>query len=403
MIHYFNPGHETAVLMASEHYQPAAGILQIHNDLAYLPAWYASPDDYVLTENSVPDDFLAPAELLKPRAKPVIINDFIKNSDIFKNQEVSIWGISPQSIRYFEKLNSQYGLQLSVPRWKPEYYELTSRQVSQKILSRLIEDIPEIERDIIPRFYSSVKEIEDRISQSDEKMLIKSPYSSSGRGLIWLPPHKMAQSERQILSGMLKRQGHVSLEKVLYKRLDFSMHFENIADCRMQFIGYSVFTTTAKGAYEKSILASQKKLEAQITSFVDKSLLIRVKDNLTELLHEKYSPYYKGNIGIDMMIYRSNGRNKLHPCVEINMRKSMGYLAIQLFNNYIHPDFHGEFFVKYYSNPQTLLKEREDLQKQYPPVIEKNLIKNGYLNLCPITETTRYHAFILPALGSSAL
>ena len=39
---------------------------------------------------------------------------------------------------------------------------------------------------------------------------------------------------------------------------------------------------------------------------------------------------YFGNIGVDAMVYRLNGEILLHPIVEINARKTMGYAALTL-------------------------------------------------------------------------
>jgi len=47
MVHYFNPGHETAVLNASKYYQPSRMIAKMQEDLALLPVWYAELEDYV--------------------------------------------------------------------------------------------------------------------------------------------------------------------------------------------------------------------------------------------------------------------------------------------------------------------------------------------------------------------
>ena len=58
MIHLFNPGHETAVLNASKHYQPATPIVKMQTDLAFLPAWYASDGDFVFMETVLTDDFI---------------------------------------------------------------------------------------------------------------------------------------------------------------------------------------------------------------------------------------------------------------------------------------------------------------------------------------------------------
>jgi len=194
---------------------------------------------------------------------------------------------------------------------------------------------------------------------------------------------------------MLKKQSQVSIEKFLDKSLDFSMHFEITAEGTTRFLGYSIFQTNAKGAYEKSLLGGQDYLESQITKFIDKELLSQTRTILTAMIHEMYSPHYMGAIGIDMLIYQSGDDSyRLHPCVEINMRKSMGYFAICLTEKHLHPDSQGEFFITYNPNPQTTCFNHKNLQKQFPLVIENGRIRSGYFSLCSVMEKTNYHSFI---------
>jgi len=393
MIHYFNPGHESAVLNGSRFYQPNANVVKMQEDLAFLPAWYASSGDFVLTGQTLTTDFLSSVQSLSPLARAITSADFLSDREQFLNEEVNLWGISPQSIHYFEQQNKRYDLRLKIPEWKESYHPLGGRPIAKECLSFLINNFAEIENRILPVYLSDTAEIEEYIINSGEQQVVKSPYSSSGRGLIWLPPEKLAQSERQILSGMLKRQKEVSVEPALDKRLDFSMHFEIQSEKEVRFIGYSLFQTNDKGAYEKSILINQEELEAKITAFIDKGLLLSVKSKLLTFIQQKYSPDYKGNIGVDMLIYQSDNQYHLNPCVEINMRKSMGYLAIQLFKNYILPSSQGAFFVKYYPEGQAI-RQHEELMKQYPLVLDGQKIKSGYLALCPVAENSQYHAYV---------
>ena len=395
MIHYFNPGHETAVLNASKHYHPPAHVIKIQTDLAFLPAWYASDGDFVFMESSLPDDFIYTCKQLNFRIDQVTPADFATNQEKFRNSTVCLWGISPQSVHFFEKINNQFNLSLIIPQWKDELRFLGSRFASQKLLADILNHISEVEQDILPQFFSNIESIEKQTVQRKDRLLVKSPYSSSGRGLIWLLPGKLAQSEKQILSGMLKKQGQVSTEKVLDKCLDFSMQFENTIQGETQFIGYSIFHTNSKGAYEKNRIAPLEYMEKQITNHIDADLLLQTRIYLKGMIQETYLPYYKGIIGIDMMIYQSGNSYRLHPCIEINMRYNLGYLAIRLAEKYLHPDSRGEFFIEYDHNPQIINQKHKQLQKQYPLIIENGLIRSGYLSLCPITDTTNYHAFII--------
>jgi hypothetical protein len=393
MIHYFNPGHETAILHNSKYYQAAANQIKMQQDLAFLSAWYAQATDFVLVENPLNEDFISTLQALKPLPLAICVSDLAQHKNRLSNQTIDLWGISPADIYYFEKLKKQSDLDWQIPDWKEEYRLLSSRLTAQKVLSKLIDAIPEIEPTILSIFFSNLESIEQSVIQSNEKQVLKSPFSSSGRGLLWLLPQKMARSERQIISGMLKKQATVSVEKALDKQLDFSMHFKAVTEEKIEFLGYSIFQTNAKGAYEKSFLAPQLELEKQITTYIRQDLLTSVKNKLIAILEKTYLPYYRGNIGVDMLIYQSENRYFIHPCIEINMRKSMGYLALELQKNFLHPNSTGEFFVDY--NPTKIVQQNKKWKEEFPLSIENGFIKSGYLSLCPVTETSNYHVFIL--------
>lgn len=382
MLHFFNPGHEEAIANASKYYQPSRQVAKLQNDLALLPSWYANPGEEVLVKS----------EKLRVKSEG--------RGEITDNSEVDFWGISPAAISFVEKLNREKNLSLHVPQWKAEYRELSNRQTARNVLELLIKACPEIDPTIVPVFYSNIEDIETAITHNqkstikNQKFLIKSPFSSSGRGLVWLPEGKIARSERQIIGGMLKRQGCVSLETALDRQLDFSMHFEIIDKDRVNFIGYSVFLVNTKGAYEKSLIASQAQMKDMICRFIDNSLLERIRNLLHNIITEIYSPHYKGNIGIDMFIYHDGVAKRLHPCVEINMRKSMGYLAIRLAELHLHPESHGELVIDFYKSPADLLENHRKMQDRFPLIFKDGLISKGYFSLCPIEDGVNYRACV---------
>jgi hypothetical protein len=394
MIHFFNPGHETAVLNASKYYQPPANQVKMQADLAFLPAWYADEGDWVLIVSKLPPAFQNELQKFAPMAQAFSLANIPDRWTELSRQSLALWGISPQSVHYFDKINRQYDLHWQIPAWRDTLRDLGNRFAGKHLLTYLLDQFPILDKEILPQTFSSMQEIETYLLQCNERQLLKSPYSSSGRGLLWLPPGKLAQSERQIIHGMLKKQSAVSIEKALEKQLDFSMHFEINPERQTQCIGYSVFQTNEKGHYEKSFLASQTILKEKITKYIDENVLHQIQQSITEYLQQQYASEYTGNIGVDMLVYRSGEYDQLHPCIEINMRKSMGYLAIQLHEKHLHPTFRGFFQIDYSAKNGDLLQKHLELQTLYPLKMRDHRLLSGYLNLCPIEETSRYHAYI---------
>ena len=94
---------------------------------------------------------------------------------------------------------------------------------------------------------------------------------------------------------------------------------------QMQFLGYSVFRTATHGAYGGNLVANQRELLG--ATGADPLLLADLVhyhlSHLPSLLGD-----YQGPLGIDMMRL-SDGH--VHPVVEINLRRTMGHLALTLY------------------------------------------------------------------------
>ena len=395
MIHCFNPGNETALLHALKQYQPAANQVKMQRELAFLPAWYARPNDFVWLEEDVTDAFRRDIQALDLRVKTITVHQLEENRNELLHQIIELWGISPQSIYRFEKIDEQYGFQWHIPVWREEFRRLSSRFTACDVLAGLMEGFPDLDQNLLPKFVGEMSEIEEYMDSHPGKCLVKSPFSSSGRGLVWLLPGNLPHSERQIISGMLKKQLQVSIETVLDKVMDFSMQFEIDAAQHIRFAGYSIFQTNEKGAYKNNFLAPQEVLEKQITAFIDREFLLEIRKKLLNILQKLYAPYYSGNIGVDMLVYKKNNEYHLHPCVEINMRKNMGSLAIALQQNYLHPKTQAYFQIDYDSSPDGIVKKQSVLKKQHPVVIENGRMVSGYLSLCPVTDASCYHAYLV--------
>ena len=140
------------------------------------------------------------------------------------------------------------------------------------------------------------------------------------------------------LRGIIRSQGSVMGETAYDRILDFATEWE-CKDGKALFIGVSTFTTSDRGKYKSNIVAPQE----NIVSFILQQIDIHGKgNNLSEiikrqsLLLENYvAPFYDGPLGIDMLV--TSERN-IHPCVEINLRDTMGRVAIDIQQRIISED-----------------------------------------------------------------
>lgn len=392
MIHYFNPGHETAVLNASPYYMYPANVAAMQHELAYLPAWYARRDDRVLVRNAADKEY---ADFLSGYFGALPEAILQEDTGTMGNEEICLWGISPQAIHLFGRMNEEYGINLSVPSWNDRFVYLNSRQSARDCLSRLSDAIPQVSGSLLPRIYTALDEVEAAVTTCQGQLLAKAPYSSSGRGLLWLPIGGLTRTERQILHGIVKKQGAVLVERVVDKQIDFAMEFMCDGQGGVDFGGYSLFETNNKGAYAGNRLMGQADIEVILTAEIGGGLMEDVKRQLMFYLSSEYAPYYRGCVGVDMMLYGEGSEVRIHPCVEINMRYNMGYLTLKLFENYIKPSAKGWFYLDFSPKEGEMYRLHQELKDKYPVIVEDGRMGSGYLPLCAVTPASRYRAYVL--------
>lgn len=397
MLHYFNPGHEQAVLNSSPYYMPPANVLKMQDDLAFLPAWYAGSEDFVFVQNRISPDFLELYDKnLNLSINPVREKDFDNKKEILSNQELSCWGISPQAIHYFETVRDRYDLNLQIPAWNIAYKEWCSREKAAFCLQFLCDNLPNISHKLLPTFHTNIPSINKCLIENGTQYFVaKAPYSSSGRGLLFLPKGKLGRTQTQLLSGILNKQNTVSIEPVLDKTMDFAMEFYMNGKGIVDFCGISLFETNNKGAYSGNILTSQDNITKKIESYIDGKLLNDVQTIFTQSLLTKISSFYKGYIGVDMMIYQEKDNYFLHPCLEINLRSTMGIIAIHFVNNFLHSESNGRFTIIYANKDGDMLRFHNERQQQYPTEFTDKKLKSGYISLCPISEKTKFVAYVI--------
>ncbi len=163
-----------------------------------------------------------------------------------------------------------------------------------------------------------------------EPLVFKSPWSSSGRGVVFAPRGITPTVEAR-LRGFLRSQGGYA-EDFFYeeKRLDFAMEFFVHQGGEVEFLGYSVFRIGREGAYSGNVIAPQSELIGMIDA--DEALLQHLVSYHT---HHLGNLGYQGPLGIDMMRLADR---RLHPVVEINFRRTMGILALTLYEQGLTTD-----------------------------------------------------------------
>ena len=377
----FNPENEMAIADGSPYYTPPATILKMAEDLSYLPAYYAGDRDVVWVKEMPDRKFLEERKTWFRLAPSLVTGE---NQDSWEAEEFCPWGWSPRM--YFLLRQGQWG------EWKKELKELYSRQTAATCLKALCRKLDFVEEETLPVQCKTLPDIEN--TAKNGTFLVKAPWSSSGRGLLRISGDEIPPKSREWLGGILKKQGYVMVEKEQERVMDFAMEFY-ASRGKVEFKGLSCFMTGKAGEYIGNCVGSQEMMERRLTAWVEKEKLERIRTELIQVLTEAIAPHYSGYMGVDMMIYRNRtGKICIQPCLEINLRYTMGILALFLSERLLASQAEGIFSIVHYTSDGEALRFHGTASRQHPLRLQGQKITEGYIALTPLRQDTRFVAYL---------
>lgn len=352
-------------------------------DLALLPAFIAEPGSLVVTDSDTDAQWLE--ELNKNFGLDVHV---VKTSELRKLNDYRImpWGWCLDMRRRLLKWGASSS---SVPS-KDEIYHLrglSHRRVSILIHLRLQELLG---RQLCP--------VPMELATTDEVMAwarehsdcyIKTPWSSSGRGVYHSHNGPTPELE-QWCHGALKRQGSVLCEQALDKVMDLAVEFY-CQDGATTARGYSIFTTDAHSQYSHGEVAASHELKRRITALYP--TLDEVVEALTQVLDELVAPAYSGWLGVDMLLFKSRMAKTdaaigIDPCVELNLRPTMGAVTCVLGDKLLADGASGTFAIE----------QRASTSEPWPehsaPLSSDRRLSSGTLCLSSPSDTALYRAVL---------
>jgi len=144
------------------------------------------------------------------------------------------------------------------------------------------------------------------------------------------------------------------------KKMDMAAEFWLDGHGEARFCGTSLFLTR-NGQYKGNIIASDDYKRSMIERHIPYGIFMQAIEQLMEILPAAYYKY-QGPLGVDMMILASqkelNGDcARLHPCVEVNLRQTMGQLSLAVASHRAEPCFlnivnNGRYEMQFSPLPQ---------------------------------------------------
>lgn len=288
-LYVFNPENDMALADGHPGYTPPARIQQMRRELWWLPQWWAEEDD--------------------------IVWDGEARLDLPDDTTILPWGWSPMLCHQLQKAGVKASL-LPSPDELEHIRQLSHRQTAVSLLQELHDNLP-LDGHLAGRsvLCRSIEEAEAAVGSSGQALL-KSPWSSSGRGLMQAD----GTAWKAWADRILEAQGSVVVEQFLHKVCDFALEFWLDGKGGVEYRGLSLFYTNERGAYLGNWVAPEGQKLAWLAQYIPLPYLQEIR----RWWEERLSQFdYEGPVGIDMMLAQEG----ICPCIEVNWRWTMGLVS----------------------------------------------------------------------------
>ena len=321
-LHLFNPWHDEALAANVQYYSPSLAGRKLACALSELPRIWGKDEDECL---KIPES---------GRVKDLVPPDWSKI------QHIAPWGWDNHVMEIFQRLGAPESLlpteeQLRVMR------HLSSRVNVSELLAKDSEHLLQTHRGITPfssTFCRSMEEVTATLEPLKGRTMLKSPWSSSGRGVFPIKGTLDPVAEARVQK-ILQQQGGIEVQSLHEVLGNFAFEYHALADGTVEYDGLSLFHAAPGGAYLGNLVAHPQKMERELCRWMAPHAVEWgiSEENLPQLLHQLHSilaellakwldARYIGPLGVDLLI-TSTG---IHPCVEINLRRTMGHVAVAL-------------------------------------------------------------------------
>lgn len=321
----FNPETDYCLASGSESYTPPANVTEVRRSLAAVPARFAAEGDALLLLDDI--DKAAMEELRERLAadgiEPVSLALLRADRHKFAAYTPVPWGWNRQIRRL---LTTTVGEMPGMPSAEriDEIRRLSHRRTNIKMFDAMKSRLqPGIE---LPAEISDPDTALDALDRHG-RLFFKAPWSSSGRGVL-LAEIEDRDKAALWIRGIIKRQESVMMEKAYDRKLDFATEWY-CRDGKARFLGYSVFNVSFRGKYHSNVAGTQRELSMLIGAVCP-----AWNEHYLELqrkgVESVFASSYEGPLGVDMLVTTDGAVN---PCVEVNLRHTMGMPGLLKYKN----------------------------------------------------------------------
>ena len=314
-LHVFNPEHDIALASNLANFTAPHAGRQLRADMGFLPSIWAKEDDFVLVDN------VEHAEKACKRFRYRSCHRLVEVLPDSNIERISVWGWDKALKATLKRKGVSESL-LPTDEQLEHIRQLSHRRTSARLLPLL-----QMKGTVGESFECTKSEEVEMLLQKYGQIVLKAPWSSSGRGLRFLDAERTPFAQQSgWFHNLVERQGSVMVEPYYAKEKDFGMEFSADGQGHIHYEGLSLFHTV-NGAYVGNVLATERAKREMLSRYIPDDFVVCIREKIMSCLD---LGDYAGPFGIDMMIVKSADGFMLHPCVEINLRRTMGHVALSL-------------------------------------------------------------------------
>jgi hypothetical protein len=347
-VFFYNPENDIALAHGQANFTAPKNAIALGRSCAAVMWWLADVDDFVLLPSDLTAEEFATAEQWHEQVSRAVGSGakLVTSAAGLSVESAVPWGWSPYTVKRLQSAGvpTEAMTEINTDRLR----ELSHRRSASHI-NRALGETVNFDRyhHPIPEAATEATDIAtvERYAATHSEFYCKMPWSSSGRGVRLVNATTLPQLRKQLL-GMLKAQGSVLLEPAYHKRYDFAMLFEARGG-EVRFYGYSLFFNAHGDAYGGNLIADDEAIKAELTKYVPEGLIDDIREALTRILADLTEGDYEGFMGVDMMIADGQqGQAIVVPCVELNLRTTMGVIAHSVTQRLRHVGISGRYVMQ---------------------------------------------------------
>lgn len=321
-LHIFNPSHDEALGFGSPYYVPTKAAQRMATERCTLPELWAAAGDFIL----LPDECERPVASIagvryvyKRELTPTLLQQISR---------IQPWGWDAYLRHTLRRCGVSDEL-LPTDEYLANLRRLSSRETAVQLLNALKSANPEYTGDA--HWCTTLDDAVTAINRYPQAM-VKSPWSSSGRGVFRVDADAFDAPTLQRIANIISRHGGIAVERYCNRLQDFALEFYAQPDGSIDYAGLSVFNTSVGGNYLGNVPGTQAELQQLLNRHFPWTKIQDCITLLKQLLPTILNCQYEGPFGIDMMLTNENQNIRLHPCIEINLRNTMGHAQLAMEN-----------------------------------------------------------------------